>query len=305
MARRSARGKRRHGGQEEESSERWLLTYADMITLLMALFMVLFSISSVNISKFRTLEKALKDAFSGQILPGGKSLQRTGSTSNESHTPSQAAATTIVPFSLESPSTNLRNPPGGAVAVAAAQQEQQNFEHLKREIETYAREHGLGSYVQASVEPRGLVIRLLTDRLLFASGKATLSASAFPLMKRIANLLDVDSVHPIAVEGNTDDVPIHTAEFASNWELSAARASTVVNFVISQGVNARRLSAIGYAEQRPITSNATAGGRARNRRVEIVLQRLYGDSAAGLPVGGPPASPGEGSPDNGSTTNEG
>jgi chemotaxis protein MotB len=288
MARRSARGGRRHGGEEEESSERWLLTYADMITLLMALFMVLFSISSVNISKFRTLEKALKDAFSGQILPGGKSLERTGSTSSESHTPNQAAATTIIPFSLESPSTtNLRNPPGGT--AAAAQQEQQNFEHLKHEIEAYAHEHGLSSYVQASIEPRGLVIRLLTDRLLFASGKATLSASAFPLMRRISNLLEVDSVHPIAVEGNTDNIPIHTAEFESNWELSAARASTVVNFLISQGVSPRRLSAIGYAEQHPISSNATASGRARNRRVEIVLQRLYGSN----PVEGLRSQPGE------------
>jgi chemotaxis protein MotB len=274
-ARKSARGRRRHGGEEEESSERWLLTYADMITLLMALFMVLFSISSVNISKFRTLQQALKQAFSGQILPGGRALEKTGTTESASHVPNPTAAATIMPFSLEPKISDLRTTPGGA--QAAAQQEQQSFEHLKQEIEAYAHKHGLSSYVQAVIEPRGLVIRLLTDKLLFASGKATLSPAASPLLEKISSLIDIDRMHPVAVEGNTDDVPIHTGEFPSNWELSAARASTVVNFLISQGVAPRRLSAIGYAEQHPIASNASAAGRARNRRVEIVLQRLYSD----------------------------
>jgi chemotaxis protein MotB len=275
MARGGARGRRRHGGEEEESAERWLLTYADMITLLMALFMVLFSISSVNISKFKSLQQALKEAFSGQVLPGGRALERTGSTESPSHVPNPTAATTIVPFSLESKSTDLRATPGGT--QSAAQQEQAGFERLKREVEAYARQHGLSSDVQAVIEPRGLVIRLLTDRLLFASGKASLSPAGDPLLEKISSLLQIDKVHPIAVEGNTDDVPIHTGEFASNWELSAARASTVVNFLIGQGVSASRLSAIGYAEEHPIASNSTAAGRARNRRVEIVLQRLYSD----------------------------
>ncbi len=277
MARKSVRSRRRHGGEEEESSERWLLTYADMITLLMALFMVLFSISSVNISKFKTLQQALKEAFSGQILPGGRALEHTGSTESASHVPNPTAATTIMPFSLEPKSaTNLRTTPGGAQAAAA--QEQASFVRLEHEVQTYAQHHGLSSYVQAVIEPRGLVIRLLTDKLLFASGKATLSPTADPLLEKIASLLNIDRVHPIAVEGNTDDVPIHTGEFPSNWELSAARASTVVNFLIAQGVTASRLSAIGYAEQHPIASNLTEAGRARNRRVEIVLQRLYSDA---------------------------
>lgn len=280
MARRSVRRGRGHRGEEEESSERWLLTYADMITLLMALFMVLFSISSVNISKFRTLQQALREAFSGQILPGGKAIERTGATETTSRTPNQTSATTVMPFSLQPSTPTLRS--STASTAAAAQQEQASFEHLKREIEAYAHEHGLSSYVKASIEPRGLVIRLLTDRLLFASGKATLSASAYPLMERIASLVNVDRVHPIAVEGNTDDVPIHTAEFPSNWDLSAARASTVVNFLISKGVGARRLSAIGYADQHPIASNSTVAGRAANRRVEIVLQRLHSNPSEGL-----------------------
>src|SRR6202041_1974942 len=96
-ARKSARGRRRHGGEEEGSGERWLLTYADMITLLMALFMVLFSISSINISKYQTLQKSLKAAFSGNILPGGKAVAQQGATDNAAHTPSSVELQAIEP----------------------------------------------------------------------------------------------------------------------------------------------------------------------------------------------------------------
>jgi chemotaxis protein MotB len=280
MARKSMGGRRRrHGEGEEESSERWLLTYADMITLLMALFMVLFSISSVNISKYKTLSQALKDAFSGQIFPGGKALEQTGSTSSSSTSPNTTAANSVLPFSLEPSTKSLRTNP--VTSQTAAQQEQADFQHLKEEIESYAAHHGLSSYVKPTIEPRGLVINLLTDKLLFASGEATLSSSSYPLLQKIASLLQIDRVHPIAVEGNTDDVPIDTAAFPSNWELSSARASTIVEFLVANGVLPHRLSAIGYADQHPIASNATAEGRAENRRVAIVLERLYPESKEG------------------------
>lgn len=273
MTRQARRSRRGHGHGEEESGERWLLTYADMITLLMALFMVLFSISSVNVSKFKTLQQTLKEAFSGQILPGGKSLEQAGATANASHVPSTTSATTVMPFAAQGKQTLGGMSPGSA---AAARAEQSSFERLKREIEQYAHSHGLSADVQTAIEPRGLVIRLLTDKLLFPSGQATLSPDAYPLLTRISRLIEIDKVHPVAVEGNTDNIPIHTGAFPSNWQLSTARASTVVQFLISAGVAPSRLSAIGYAEQHPIASNSTTEGRARNRRVEIVLQRLYG-----------------------------
>lgn len=289
MARGAMGGRRkRHGGEEEESSERWLLTYADMITLLMALFMVLFSISSVNISKYRTLQQALKDAFSGQIFPGGKSLEKTGATSTSSKTPNATASTSILPFSLEPAAKSLRVSP--VAAHTPAQVEQEHFQRLKEEIEAYASHHGLHRYVQPAIERRGLVIRLLTDKLLFPSGQARLAPASFPLLEKISSLLQIDQVHPIAVEGNTDNVPISTAAFPSNWELSTARASSIVEFLVEHGVEPRRMSAIGYAEERPIASNETAAGRAANRRVEIVLERIYpepsGSEAAPAGAGG-------------------
>src|ERR1019366_5777200 len=186
MSRGRSRGRRHGGGKEEESSERWLLTYADMITLLTAV-----------------------------------------------------------------------------------------FAHIKAQLDAYARAHGFAKSVQTSIEARGLVIKVLTDDLLFESGQATLEGRSHALLGEIGQLLNVDETHPIDVEGNTDSVPIHGGVYPSNWELSTARASTVVRFLAERGVSPHRLTATGYAEQHPLASNATAAGRARNRRVEIVMKRIY------------------------------
>ncbi|HEV3034770.1 MAG TPA: flagellar motor protein MotB [Solirubrobacteraceae bacterium] len=292
--------RRRHGGAEEGSNERWLLTYADMITLLMALFMVLFSISSINISKYQTLQKSLKAAFSGDILPGGKSVAQPGKTDNAAQTPSSVELQAIEPVATEG-SSSLQNSTAhgtssatassptasssiaAAAAQAAAQRQAAEFARIKRELDAYAASHGFAKSVQTTIEARGLVIRVLTDDLLFASGQATLEGRAGGLLGEIAQLLNVDTTHPISVEGNTDNVPIQSSQFPSNWELSTARASTVVRFLIGHGVGAGRLTATGNAEQRPLDSNATAAGRARNRRVEIVMRRLHTAEDEGEP----------------------
>jgi chemotaxis protein MotB len=279
-------GRRRHGGAEEGSNERWLLTYADMITLLMALFMVLFSISSVNISKYETLQKSLKAAFSGEILPGGKAIARQGATANAAQAPSSVELQAIEPVATqgassqangsEHSSSSSSSAAASASQAAQAQKEASEFAHIKAELDAYAKAHGFAKSVQTSIEARGLVIRVLTDDLLFASGQASLEGRATALLEEISALLNVDQTHPISVEGNTDNVPIHSAQFPSNWELSTARASTVVRFLIAHGVGANRLTATGNAEQRPVDTNTTAAGRARNRRVEIVLRRING-----------------------------
>jgi chemotaxis protein MotB len=273
MARSHGRRRRGHGAEGGESDERWLLTYADMITLLMALFMVLFSISSVNISKFQTLQQALHAAFSGDILPGGKSIAQPGATANSSHAPSSADVQAIVPLAAQ-PASGLQS------TAAAAQQQASEFARIKAKLDAYAKAHNFSSNVKTSIQQQGLVIRVLTDKLLFASGSAALKSGSFPLLGEISQLLDVDRLSPIAVQGNTDDIPIHSGVYPSNWELSTARASTVVRYLIGQRVGAPRLSAAGYADQRPIANNASASGRERNRRVEIVLQRLPGPSTS-------------------------
>jgi chemotaxis protein MotB len=268
----SASRRRAHAGAHE-SEERWLLTYADMITLLMALFMVLFSISSVNVSKYQTLQEALKAAFSGSVLPGGTSVQQTGNSPSSS----QAPATSAEPEAIV-PSTPSLGVNGGATAgqkaALAAQQQQQNLEELKQLVQEYANQHGLSKVVQAQVNVAGLEIRILSDHVLFASGQATLQSQAAPLLSDISHLLlAVVPKNPIVVEGYTDSVPTDTSQFPSNWYLSSARADAVLEFLLSSGVNPQLLSAEGRASLDPIASNATTAGRAQNRRVVIGVQR--------------------------------
>jgi chemotaxis protein MotB len=271
------RGRRgRHAQHENE--ERWLLTYADMITLLMALFMVLFSISSVNISKYKTLQQSLKAAFSGSVLSGGRAILQSGSESTSAHTPATSAVPAIVPLTPNVPKptdTSAKEISTAMLSASASTAEESSFVHLKQQLDAYARSHGFAAKVQTVIERQGLVVRVLTDKLLFASGQARLEASGDPLLVEVAHLLNIDRKHPITVQGNTDNVPIASAQFPSNWELSTARATSVVRYLIAHGVTAQRLGAAGYAALHPLAPNATAAGRARNRRVDIVLQRLY------------------------------
>ncbi len=295
-----ARGARRGNAAVPENEERWLLTYSDMITLLMALFMVLFSISSVNVSKYITLQQSLKAAFSGSILPGGKSILQSGSESTSAHTPATAEVPSIMPLTPNIPKPvdigtaqaqaaikaaqavypqepigiSARELQAALQAAESASQEQSAFLALKLRINEYAQAHGFANQVTATIQRRGLVVTVLTDRLLFDSGSATLQPGGLPLLDEIASLLNVDRTHPIVVEGYTDDIPISTPQFPSNWELSTARATTVVQYLISHGVNENRLGAAGYAQLHPVASNATAAGRQTNRRVEIVFERL-------------------------------
>jgi chemotaxis protein MotB len=282
----SARGSRRrggHGGDGHESGERWLLTYSDMITLLLALFVVLFSISSVNVSKFVSLQESLKAAFSGSILSGGSSILQSGADSTSHNTPNNTIVPAIVPLTPTIPKPTDQGASASQAQVRALMKEAQNasqetsdFRALQHRLNAYARAHGFANQVKAQIEQRGLVVTVLTDNLLFSSGSDTLESASFPLLTEIAHLIVLDTEqHPVNVEGYTDDQPIDTAQFPSNWELSTGRATTVLRYLLSQDVPGGRLLASGYADHFPVASNATADGRAKNRRVEIVFQRKF------------------------------
>jgi chemotaxis protein MotB len=274
-------GRRRqasHDEGEHENEERWLLTYADMITLLMTLFMVLFAISSINTSKFEELSKSLSEAISGKIVQGGPALQESGAADATQQSTPEPPIPAIQPV-IEDASSTSKSAQGQQQDQSAADREQEDFKKLKALIDQYAREHGLQDSLQTTVARRGLVIRLLTDRVLFASGQAHLEPASNTLLTAIARLLVTEVRHPIAVEGHTDSTPISNGLFPTNWELSTARATQVVRFFIRHGVAARRLQAAGVAAQRPVASNSSDRGRSRNRRVEIVLVRLNALSA--------------------------
>jgi chemotaxis protein MotB len=264
-----------HGGHEEEheNEERWLLTYADMITLLMTLFMVLFAISSVNTSKLDALSKSLSEAISGKIVTGGPSIQQTGAEQKTDTATPEPPIPAIRPVVEVKPSMSQSTKSASTSAKSAAEREQEDFQELKRKIDAYAKEHGLQDKLQTDIVRRGLVIRLLTDHVLFASGSAQLAPPSTGLLTTLARLLVAEVRHPIVVEGHTDNRPISSSQFPTNWELSTSRATQVVRFFIRQHVAPQRLEAAGLAAQRPIASNLNDAGRSRNRRVEIVLVR--------------------------------
>jgi chemotaxis protein MotB len=275
MSARGGRGRRRRHAASHDNEERWLLTYADMITLLMALFMVLFSISSVNTSKFKSLQVSLKDAFSGKVMPGGRSIVYSGSDTAKTPVPQPTPA--IPPIK---PTVGQTTKPDETL------KDNREFQKIKREIDAYAHSHGFAKQLETTITERGLVVRLLTDKVVFDPGKAVLKPQATSILANVSHAINIDRTHPIMVEGHTDSVPISGSQFPSNWELSTARASVVVRFMINAGIDKYRLGAAGYAYLYPVASNATDAGRSRNRRVEIVLLRQNQSITPGSPGNG-------------------
>jgi len=260
-----------HHEEEHENEERWLVSFADMMTLLFCLFMVLFAISSVNTSKFEALQRSLQDAFSGAVLSGGKSMMQSG---NHAQATDQATVEPPLPAMRPIESINDTSKRTEAEKAKAAREEEQDFRALKRRIDKLARDAGLKGKVNTTIRRRGLVIQLLTDKVFFASGDATLKPDAHQLVAKIAGVVRDERKHPVVVEGHTDAQPISNSRYRSNWDLSGARAAAVVDDFATEGVLARRMSLAGYGAQEPVDSNSTPEGREKNRRVEIVLSRI-------------------------------
>jgi chemotaxis protein MotB len=250
--------KKKH--EEEENLERWLLTYADLITLLMVFFIILYSMSNVDAAKYQAMATSLKVALGQQ--PQGQGLVSSFMTGQKPGNDKQLDLKDKNPGKSMSTKqlVNIKNP-----------KEQREFNKIVKEIKEYAKKSGLKG-VEAKLEARGVVINL-SDKILFESGKADLSPSAKATLSGLASIL-LKTDRQIKVEGHTDNIPINTPEFPSNWQLSTARATNVIMYWISQYSNAaNRLSAAGYGEYRPVASNNTEYGRAKNRRVEIIILR--------------------------------
>lgn len=255
--------KKKHELHDEHPDERWLLTYADMITLLVALFIVLWSISSVNNSKLDILKQTLQDAFDGAIVSGGRTAFESGSS------PDASKAAPIAP----TPSASKKQEEETEEDLKKGRGEDEELKRLKKRVEAAAKREGIADKVVAQVTSRGLRIRLLTDKIAFDSGQAVLKPSGTRFIDAVAAVLRTDQSRPIQVDGHTDAVPLSGGPFTDNWGLSSARSAAVVRRLVADGFNPRRLSAGGLASNKPVASNDTAAGRAQNRRVEILLAR--------------------------------
>ena len=257
--------KKKH--EEHENHERWLVSYADFITLLFAFFVVMYSISSVNEGKYRVLSSTLVTAFSHPA----KTVDPI-----QYGTPLRAPIIQHQLLKDQSKDTDVSRvgvdyqlmPTPGQMAKMEKIADQVKHD-MKKLIEK-----GL---VEVSKTNKGVEIAINSE-ILFASGEARLSDSAQQILKQVAALLKSQNNH-INVEGYTDNVPITTEAFPSNWELSAARAASVVHLFTSVGVQPQRLAAIGFGEYRPVAPNISDEGRRKNRRVGImVLNEPYQDT---------------------------
>ncbi len=260
--------------EEHENHERWLVSYADFITLLFAFFVVMYSISSVNEGKYRVLSDALVAAFRSSpksLLPiqvGSPSKSPVVSTAQEDL---RSPGLVKLPKMFISQNENEEGKPRDPLI-------EEKFEEggdrvVLEKIADDVRE-ALSELVKKgliTVHQEALWVEVeIRNSVLFPSGSAVLQASAVPVLEEVARIL-ADHDNSIRVEGFTDNVPIHTVVYPSNWELSAARASSVVRLFMDNGISPQRMVAQGYGEYRPVASNDTPEGRAQNRRVVIVV----------------------------------
>ena len=249
---------RKKAHEEHENHERWLVSYADFITLLFAFFVVMYSLSSLNEGKYKVLSQTMVAAFTGQ--PTTPSTVQAGQPFNS--TPS---AVDLPPIPKQQKPEIIQPGRGGP----GAKEVQKTLESVSRQIQTLLASAIRKGDVQVRMTPLGVVIDI-HDTVLFASGQAVLTPQAQDLLNQIAGVLQGVS-YPIQVNGFTDDRPIRTAQFGSNWALSSARAVSVVEMFIAQGVKPDQLVAAGYGQYHPVASNGTAKGRAANRRVSVVI----------------------------------
>ncbi|MEB3328545.1 MAG: OmpA family protein [Candidatus Sericytochromatia bacterium] len=237
--------KKKHGGHANH--ERWLLTYADLITLLMAFFVILYALAVSDYKKISELQNAMRNAFH--------------ITSGAGEAPINGAPHVLV---------------GGQAPMDFALAE------MQKQIEKATRDDGDEGAVSTKMTERGLVVSLASSAF-FDAGQAYLRPDAVRIMAKVARTLK-RSRRNILIEGHTDNVPIRTRQYPSNWELSTARATTVVKYMIeAQGLPPNTLSAAGYGEYKPIVANDTDENRAKNRRVDIVI--LKADIKGQRPAG--------------------
>lgn len=263
---------KKHHEEEHENHEAWVIPYADMLTLLMVMFLALYAMGNLDLAKFKKLASAFNEEINGTkvVDPGVLSSSPSGGETILEGGGSWPVAKIMGDL------TNRDERTEGARALAqvqayqdALQAEKAQFELLTGTLQAKAEAAGFAENVKIYTDARGLHITLLTDQVLFASGASTLEPAGTVLIDQVASVIrSLDN--PVEIVGHTDSVPTGNPSF-TNWELSTNRAGSVVRYLISRGLPADRLRASGMADQSPIASNDTADGRAKNRRVEVTI----------------------------------
>ncbi|MFH1194318.1 MAG: OmpA family protein [bacterium] len=218
---------------EETEKDRYLITYADLITLLLGLFILLYAISSIDVKKYENLISVMGNVF--------------GTTEK------------IIGFDTTPTGVNEKIPV---------------VKTLKQQLQDVIQENGYGKVVRLTENERGITISIL-DEILFPSGSADLNEPSKEILKNIANIIR-ELPNDIRIEGHTDNLPISSSAYPSNWHLSVARATnTAFHLMLNEGILQDKVSIVGYSEFQPVASNETEEGRAQNRRVDLVILKQY------------------------------
>lgn len=252
---------RRKKPEEHENHERWLVSYADFITLLFAFFVVMYSISAVNEGKYRVLSDSISAAF--DPTHAGLPIKLSS--------PLRPPILERDMMSRDRDPISRNNPyPNAPSGLQPSEEDRLNLSKISDQVG-----RSLAPLIDEDlirVKNNDLWVEIeIKSSILFKSGSARLSRQARPVLEKIAGIL-AEFPNYIQVEGFTDNVPIRTPTYPSNWELSAARAASVVHLFTQSEIPPKHLSAIGYAEYKPIVSNKTAEGRQKNRRINIIVQ---------------------------------
>lgn len=253
---------KKHKHPEHINLERYLISYADFITLLFATFVVLYALSQVDVKDFKTLEQSIKQAFSApSITQGAEGLMKE---SSDTIFDSAQADSMIAPLMME---------------YMSQKYEEESLQQIQKKIDDKVRSGELEGVETARIE-RGLIIRFRSD-YLFKPGSAALTKDATSKLDRVGAIIGRKFIlHNMRIEGHTDNQEINSKMYPSNWELSSARASSVIRYFISRfSFMPSLFTAVGFADTRPIASNHSANGKARNRRVEIFILKNRFNSA--------------------------
>lgn len=261
--------RRKKKPEEHENHERWLVSYADFITLLFAFFVVMYAISSLNEGKYRVLSDSLVTAFK--------------------HAPSSTLP--VQHNQLPQPATRPITPAKktGAEIDPKLKKQTEDMRQVAQDLLKVLAPLVKDNQVKVTQSLRGVTVEINAS-VLFAPGQAVLQTESANALAAVAQVL-AQVPNRIQIEGHTDDAPISTVYYPSNWELSSARASSVVRLFGSNGVNAERMVAIGYADNRPVAPNTDNESRARNRRVTVLIISELQDKVKEIPIAGTPTEP--------------
>lgn len=269
---------------EEHIDESWLIPYADILTLLLALFIVLFASSSIDADKFQ----AVAESFAAE-LDGGTGILDSNSPTDSEDDGTNSELPSIVDQEEDNEESDTETEPGaggnsdvevdGEQAWTAAK-DQKELEEMQQAFLNFTEENNLESRLTTELDEKGLIIKI-KEGALFSSGSADLSPQAEQFAREISLMFETEIPRTIFIEGHTDNVPTNPEEFASNWELSSARAINFMKIILeNEDLDPRKFSATGYGEYRPIASNETAQGKSENRRVEILISRIAEEELA-------------------------